>query len=330
MASLSHLIPLSAGRPSLHVAQFWRGNRPLAICGVVMIAVLLATLIGIVVDPRVVTNEPVWLKPAKFAISIAIYSFTLLWLMSFIERRRWLVLSLSWVIAAALLVEEAIIAYQAMRGVRSHFNVASEFDGALWASMGIAIVVLWLANLVVAILLLRQRFSNRILAWGLRFGLIIALLGMAVAFMMPPPTPAQVEQMRAGNDANVIGAHSVGVEDGGPGLPVVGWSTVGGDLRVPHFFGLHALQAMPIVAWLLTIAPIAWLSVGDRVRLMIIAGAGGLGLVGLLTWQALRAQPLIAPDRVTLTALFTGVAVLGLAAAAVVVSARRRVGESAG
>ena len=44
--------------------------------------------------------------------------------------------------------------------------------------------------------------------------------------------------------------HAVGVPEGSAGLPVVNWSTEGGDLRVAHFLGLHGLQAIPLFALL--------------------------------------------------------------------------------
>jgi hypothetical protein len=122
--------------------------------------------------------------------------------------------------------------------------------------------------------------------------------------------------------------HTVGAPDGGPGLPVVGWSTVGGDLRVRHFIGLHALQVLPLLAWVLTRFA-GRLSERTRVRLLLLAGAGYAGITGITTGQALREQPLIRPDAVTLTA-FGVLAVLVLAGAALTLRADRLVTARAG
>lgn len=88
----------------------------------------------------------------------------------------------------------------------------------------------------------------------------------------------------------------MGVEDGGPGLPVTGWSTTGGDLRVAHFVGLHGLQALPLFGYLLALLAPEWLRMRHRVALVWMAGVSYLCLIGLLTWQALRGQPVISPN----------------------------------
>jgi hypothetical protein len=175
--------------------------------------------------------------------------------------------------------------------------------------MAAAIVVVWLLNAGAAVLLLRQRFVDPVLGWGLRIGLLIALVGMALAYLMTRETPAQ----EAAGATAIVGAHAVGVADGGPGLPIVGWSVVGGDLRVAHFVGLHALQALPLVAWLVGKYAPSWVSMRRRVTLVQIAGFGYLGVTLLLAWQALRGQSLIAPDGLTLAAFG---ALLALVAAA--------------
>jgi hypothetical protein len=80
-----------------------------------------------------------------------------------------------------------------------------------------------------------------------------------------------------------IGIGSVDGVDGGPGLPIDGWSTAGGDLRVPHFVGLHALHTLPFVGWPLTVAGSAWFGARHRVAMVWVVGLAYLGLVGLRT-----------------------------------------------
>jgi hypothetical protein len=230
------------------------------------------------------------------------------WLLTYIKGHPRLVQLASWVTAVAFALEMVLIGGAAALGTTSHFNVSSPLHTAVWSTMGSAIVATWAASLLVGLLLLRQRMEDRAFAWSLRFGVLVAAVGMAVAFFMTSPTAAQLTAARSGTPMTIAGAHSVGVEDGGPGLPVVGWSTVGGDLRAPHFFGLHALQLLPLLGFLI----VRYARPESRVGLVVTAGLGYLGFIALTTWQALRGQPLLSPDGTTLLAyagLLTAVAV---------------------
>jgi hypothetical protein len=171
-------------------------------------------------------------------------------------------------------------------------------------------------GLLTAGLLLVQRQPDAVLGWSLRLGMLIALVGMAVAFFMVLPAPEQ-RALLAGSGQQLIGAHSVGALDGGPGLPLVGWSTVAGDLRVPHFVGLHALQVLPLVGWLLGRA--TRLPTGHRGALIVTAGLAYLGLVVVLAWQALRGQPVVAPDALTLGAVGLLLGTCAIVATAIIV-----------
>ena len=91
------------------------------------------------------------------------------------------------------------------------------------------------------------------------------------------------------------GGHTVGAPDGGPGMPVTGWSLEHGDLRVAHFVGLHALQVLPLAAWLLHRYATA-LSRTAATRLVVIFTVAYAGLVVLLAAQAQRGLPLLQPD----------------------------------
>lgn len=303
----------------------WASSRPLTFVGGAMLLTLAATMVGLLLDPRVITGAPAWLKPAKFAVSISIYCFTLLWLLTFVRGRPRLVRLVAWATAGALGMEMVIIVAQVVRGTTSHFNVATPLDSALWYAMAYFVLVAWGANLLTAVLLLLQRMPDPAFAWSLRLGVLVSFVGMGVAFLMTVPTAEQLAAEEAGERVLVAGAHSVGVEDGGPGLPVTGWSTTGGDLRVPHFVGLHGLQTLPLLGILLARFGPSWLRPGHRKALVLTMAIFYLGLVVLLTWQALRGQPLIAPDAATLGALLALAAVAGTAASAVMLNARRTI-----
>lgn len=252
-------------------------------------ASLLVALVGLVVDPRVIQGAPAWLKPAKFGISITLYLLTLQWMLSFVRGHRRLLLAMSTVMLVGLTAEIVLIDLQVIRGTTSHFNEATAFDTIVFESMGGLISTVFLATAVVALLLLRARGLGAGLAAGVRWGLVITMLGMLEAGLMIANT--------GWNDG---GGHTVGAPDGGPGLPLTDWSTLHGDLRIGHFVGLHALQALPLLAWLL--GRFTGFDERTRVRLLRVAAFGTAGLVALLTWQALRGQPLLAPDAETLGA----------------------------
>jgi len=284
--------------------EAFSANRALTLLGGAMLITFFATLVGIFVDHRVITGAPAWLKPAKFAISVSIYCFTFVWLLGYVENRPRLVPLIANVTVVSLIVEMAAIITQAARGTTSHFNQTTSFNTALWFMMGAFIVLVWTMNLLLAIMLLLQRMPDRDFAWSLRLGVLISAIGMAAAFFMVTPRREQVARIAGGYSPHIVGAHSVGVADGGPGLPVVGWSTVGGDLRAAHFVGLHALQILPFVGWLVSrrkSVP-AFLRMKDRVVLVWTFGLGYLGLVLLLAWQALRGQSVVHPDAKTIAA----------------------------
>jgi len=288
-------------------------NRPLTVLGAVMLVTFVATVVGIFMDPRVITGVPAWVKPAKFAISIGIYTFTFAWLLGFVEGRSRLVRIIANVTVLSIVVEMVAIISQAARGTTSHFNISTPFNSFVWMSMGAFIVLVWTMNLLLAILLIQQRMTDRAFAWSLQLGVLISSIGMAVAFLMVRPTSQQFAAIAGGYGPRIVGAHSVGVADGGPGLPFVGWSTVGGDLRVGHFIGLHALQVLPFLGWLLSQrrGVLAFLSAVDRLALVWTGGLAYLGLVALVVWQAMRGQSVIRPDVATIAvaaALAAGVA----------------------
>lgn len=283
--------------------QCWQDSRSLTAVALLMLVAFTASCGGLVLDKRILLGAPIWLKPVKFAISTSLYAGTLAYMLRYVRRWRRFAQALGFITAAVLVLEVAIIDLQAVRGTTSHFNVRTPLDSALWSTMGVAIGILWLSSLSIFIVLMRQRFSDSAFGWALRLGMLITVIGSSLGGLMVNPTEQQLAEMRRTHHAPaIIGSHTVGGLDGGSGLRVVGWSATHGDLRIPHFLGLHALQLIPLLYFF---RGRRWRSGLPKIETRYVFAISGsyLALVGILTAQALRGQSIVQSDRDTMLAL---------------------------
>lgn len=236
---------------------------------------MLGCLLGLAIDERTLMGVNVWIKPLKFSISGGIYILTLGFLSTlypYSNRKRNII---TITVALTLLLEDAIIIYQATRGVQSHYNVTSVFDGMLFSAMGILIGI----NVLIMVLFIFDTVrlklnTSKTVQWGILLGWLIIVFGSWVGGQM-------ISQM----------SHNVGVADGGAGLPLLNWSTIGGDLRIAHFFGIHAIQIIPLFAF--------WVSkkwnVNRRKELIAVTIFGLIyaGWIGFTFYQAKMGMALL-------------------------------------
>lgn len=238
-------------RPSGHLASPFafiaavdaegRRRQPLLWGAAVFLLFLMPpTAAALFLDVRTVNDVNVWVKPLKFEASLALYLGTLAWFWGYLAPGARSARGLRIFAAASVTLiafEIAYIAAQSARGVGSHFNQSTPLEGLLFTLMGLAALVF--TTLPAALGIAVARRPRQDLAPAFRLAVVLGLILTAVL------------GIAAGIAISVNGGHWVGTTatDAG-GLPVFGWTRQGGDLRVAHFFGLHALQILPVVGWL--------------------------------------------------------------------------------
>ncbi len=312
-ASPSSVPTPSGPTPALRSGQW---HRPLLRLAAAMALLAVVALVARFVDPREITGANAWDKPLKFALSTLIYAVTWSWLIGQLDRGRRIASLAGSGMVVLFLAEIVIIAGAAAVGSTSHFNVSTPLHAAMWTIMAVSISALWVASLVAAAQLFRNPLGDRARTLAVRSGAVIALMGLALGFLMTGPTADQLADYRG-----IAGAHTVGLADGGPGLPVLGWSTVAGDLRIPHFIGMHALQAIPLALIGIELLSRRIPALRDaRLRSALVwIGTGAYAAVlALVTVQALAGQSIVRPDGLTVIA---GVAIAVVTVAAAVTAA---------
>lgn len=170
-------------------------------------------------------------KPLKFAISLCIFIWTMAWFSPVFKNYTY-VRRMSILVAITAIFEQTVITWQAVLGRLSHFNRDTPVDGFLFALMGIMIVVMTAYVAKGALIIKKQPGAlTRPYQLAVYNGLLIFVLAGFIGGIM-----------------SALNSHAIGVSMGGPGLFFFNWSTEGGDLRVSHFLGMHALQLLPWLA----------------------------------------------------------------------------------
>ncbi len=192
-------------------------------------------------DQRLLADEPLWAKPAKFEISVAIHFITLAVLASLLspaKRNGRVWRAMSYAVVAAGIFEVMYIFLQAARGQESHFNNSTVVESVMYGLMGLGALVLVLGSFYLGYLLFREYQTTRnqplllASALGLTIGSVLTLL---IAGYMS-------SQQDNGITASAIEALRV---------PIFGWYLNGQDLRIPHFFATHMMQLLPLYGlWL--------------------------------------------------------------------------------
>jgi hypothetical protein len=271
----SRVLPIPSA-PFNPLAELVERQRPLALYG---LALLMLALVGAAlqtVDPRVLASGVnVWVKPVKFLVSVGAFALTAAWFFGYIrpERRSALLPRMVVVmLIGAGSLELLWIGWQAGNGLESHFNNDTPFYNLMYSLMGLFAVILIGSTLPLAWEIARRP------APGTRSDFIAAVvIGLTLTFLLGGGLGGYMSA-QPGHDVGATGGH----------VPLFGWNRSGGDLRVAHFLGIHAQQAIPLLAFLVA----GWRS---RARWTALA-FGTLAYVALalaVFAQAIAGRPLL-------------------------------------
>lgn len=241
-------------------------NPPLFYFGLICLVGATFCLLAVRLRPVQLLGTSAWYKPFKFFLSTTFFVWTMGWLLQHLEGEQ-MIAVYSWAMIALLAFENGYILLQASRGQLSHFNQKNGFYAFMYSLMALAAVGISIGTVLIAIPFFTREISgiSSSYLWGIRLGISVFVVFSMQGLMMGGRL-----------------AHTVGKPDGSPGLPVVNWSRTAGDLRIAHFLGLHALQAIPLAGWLLP-SP-GWV--------MLFAALYAAAVMWVLM-QALRGKPLV-------------------------------------
>ena len=207
-------------------------NESLFYYGLICLVASIVFLILTKVTSTQVYNVNAWYKPFKFAFSTFLFSWAMAWYCYYLPSFN--VNLFSWSIIILLGFEIIYIAIQAGRGQLSHYNLSSSTYVFLYSMMAIAATLVTIYTFYVGVLFCSNDFPNlpSYYLWAIRLSIFIFVIFSFQGFLMGSKL-----------------THTIGGPDGGPGIPILNWSTKFGDPRIAHFIGMHALQVIPVLSY---------------------------------------------------------------------------------
>jgi hypothetical protein len=249
--------------------------------GLGMLALVPLGVLWALLDTRRVGHERVAIKPTKFALSIAVYLLTFAWMLHYVRPARLesgLVQLATWGLLIGATVEFLCIVGQAARGRRSHFNNATPVDMAISTLMGV------LAILFVGMLLpLAWEIAARPRADTAPLMAAAIVAGLVLTFVFGALTGSAMAR---------LGTATIGSSRAR--ITREERRRTGFRLRLAHFCGIHAMQAMPLIAFL------ALRVGGQAAALLLVAGTLCYSVITssllfrptfLKAWPAMGAAP---------------------------------------
>jgi len=267
---------LTPPRPAALFAEFDRRHPLLTRYGFALLALGVVAMALQIVDPRTLASGVnIWVKPAKFFVSVGVFALTTAWFMGYVRPERrgaWVMRVTAWTLIASGSFELLYISFQAAQGLESHFNLTTPFYIAMYALMGLGAVILTATTLPLAWEIVRRP------APGLQRSFVAAVaIGLVLTFVLGGWMGGYMSSQPG---------HAVGQVGGS--VPVFGWNRLGGDLRIAHFFGIHAEQAIPLIA-------VAAAGLPGRARWTAVLGGSAIytALTIAVFLQAVAARALI-------------------------------------
>lgn len=217
------------------LTELQRRNQILYWLGWIFIISFFIGLFISISDDRMVNGFSIWNTPLKYMLSTSITIWTFGWILEYL-RSKSLIRLFSWLIAISLSTVNIILSYRAIRLSENFYPSLNNNNQSLYFIMLLMIAIYSVTFILITIAFFQQKKMpiSQHYSWGIRMSLLCFLFIIITGGIMLWHR-----------------SHNFGGADTENGMILFNFSTRRGDIRVPHFMALHALQIIPILSYYL-------------------------------------------------------------------------------